>query len=295
MLEAASHSNVVRSGRLGAAQEPLFMLAAFMATVLMMLGLTLGTAWIGSVAARLLLRLTRRPSALIAARQTLADPYESSRTYAVIQVVTAFGAGAAMLHAYLTVDVVARTAAFRAYADRNGGSPADVSGTAAFRNDVFKLVDVAIAVLIGVAALTLLVALVESGGARRRTLAALVAAGTPRAVLARALCWRVLTPMIPGIAGASAVGVLAMRSFTRTASGRMATSTCAGTTDQCADETYWRQHEIADQITVTLPVPVPWTQAAVVAAIALLAVLLVIAASVTLQRSNTNPTELRAD
>jgi hypothetical protein len=83
-LETLSRSALVTEDRLGGAETPIRVGAILICTVLFMLGLTLGAARIGHRSARLLLRLTRRPSATIAVRQTLADPYEASRTYAVI-------------------------------------------------------------------------------------------------------------------------------------------------------------------------------------------------------------------
>ena len=257
-LAAASRTDFVQRGGLGPNRELFWMLAVLVCTVLLMLGLLLGTAWIGHVSARLLLRLTRRPSALIAARQTLADPYDGSRTYTVILVTVAFGAGAMMLHSWLVVNVAVRAAAMPAW---------DPSSTFAFRADVHRIVNLVLLGLLVLAALALLVALVESGMARHRSLAALVAAGTSRAVLARAQCWRVLIPIVPGIALACLYGLMAVRSFTATAS--------AGD--------------------LTFAVPLPWADVAAVGTAALLVILLVIGVSILLQRASTDPSELRAD
>lgn len=293
-LEAAIRSEFLGAGRLGTAEFPLLVGWAISCTVLLMLGLTLGTAWIGHVGARLLLRLTRRPSALIAARQTLADPYDGSRSYSVILVTTAFGGAAMMLHSWLVTDVAVRTAAEAERVRRFGGRAMDLTGTAAFRSDVFELVNTVLLALICVTALTLLVALVESGVARRRTLAALVAAGTPRTVLARALCWRVLIPAVPGIAAAGLAGMLAMRSFTSTATAGYSSDACLDTVERCNDPTVAAEWA-ARQFELVFPVPVPWAEVAAVGSTALLAVLLVIGASILLQRSSVNPAELRAD
>jgi hypothetical protein len=286
-LDAASHTALVRQAapRVG---------AILACTVLLTLGLMFGTAWIGQVGARLLLRLTKRPSALIAARLTLADPYAGSRTYTVVQVVTAFGAGAMMLHSWLVTNTAVRAAASREVARRFGGTAWDPGGTAAFRADVFHLVNAVLLGLLVLAALALLVALVESGVARRRTLAALVASGTPRAVLARAQCWRVLIPAIPGIVLACLAGMLAMRSFTATASGVWGRLVCTGTTAECADPGFAETHAVWQEVTVDFPVPVPWADVAALAAVALVIVLVVIGAGVLMQRSSTDPAELRA-
>jgi hypothetical protein len=292
-LEAATRTEFVRSGRLGDAQPALFALWILTCTVLLGLGLMLGTAWLGQSGARLLLRLTRRPSALIAARQTLADPYDGSRSYTVMLIVAAFAGAAMMLKSWLSVDVTVRAAASAERVRLVGGTVNDFAGTAAFRQDVFELVDAAFLVLVCVTSLTLLVALTESGTARRRTTAALVAAGTPRAVLGRAHCWRVLIPGAPGIVLAVLAGMLAMRSFTRTATGSNFTSSCAGSTAQCADPAYAAAHTIDRRINIVQQVPLPWADLASVAAIALAALLLVIGLSTLLQRATTNPAELR--
>lgn len=296
-LDPLSRSDIVRSGRLGAAEFPLALLWVLTCTVLLMLGLMLSTTWIGHLGARLLLRLTRRPSALIAARQTLADPYEGSRTYSVIQVTTAFFGAAMMVKSYMFTKVVASTASEQERARLHGDTPSDYTSTVAFHTEVFELLNMVMLALIGVAALTLLVALVETGVARRRTLAALVATGTPRAVLARALCWRVLIPAIPGIAAASLAGMFAMRSFTDTVRTGYQTGRCVGTAEQCSGHPalhpeYWVKTEEA---VVVMQVPLPWADVAGVGLTALASILVVIAASVLLQRSNLNPTELRAE
>lgn len=76
-----------------------------------------------------------------------------------------------------------------------------------------------LALLIGgiVAALGLLVGAVESVLTRRRTLAALVAAGTPPAVLRRAVLLEVLLPLTPAILVSTAAGALAARGLSTTA------------------------------------------------------------------------------
>ncbi|WP_344613265.1 FtsX-like permease family protein [Dactylosporangium salmoneum] len=294
-LEAASRTEFVQRGRLGTGETWVRMGAILICTVLLVLGLMLGTAWIGHVAARLLLRLTKRPSALIAARRILADPYDVTRTYVVIQVVMTFGGAAMMLHAWLVTDAAVRGAASRETALRYGGTAWDPAGTAAFRSGVFELVNGVLLGLLGLAAFALLVVLVESGVARRRTLAALVAAGTPRAVLARAQCWHVLIPTLPGIALASLAGMLAMRSFTGTATGGWGRDVCDGTATECADPAFRSAHSVWHDVTLVFPVPLPWADVAALAAAALLVVLTVIGASLLLQRSSTNPSELRAD
>ncbi|MEU8260538.1 FtsX-like permease family protein [Micromonospora sp. NPDC048999] len=290
-LDVVLHSESVRRGQ----SDHVLVIGLLACTILVLLGLMFTVAWIGYTCARLLLRVTRRPSVLIAARQTLADPYDCSRSYTVILVTTAFGAAGMMLHSWLVTDVAVRTAAMLDPALGYDKAPMDLSGTAAFRSDVHDIVNAVLLGLIGVAALTLLIALVESGVARRHAIAALVAGGTPRAVLARAMCWRVLLPALPGIVIAGLVGMYAMRTFTATATGSWGRQVCVGTLAQCAGDTAYEYMEYREGAIYTFQVPVPWGEIAAIASASLLAVLLVIAASVLLQRSSTNPSELRAD
>ncbi|MER7008256.1 FtsX-like permease family protein [Dactylosporangium sp. NPDC000555] len=294
-MSAAMRSEYVRQGRLDPTQAyNLLILVLLACTILVLLGLMFTVAWIGYTGARLLLRVTRRPSALIAARQVLADPYDCSRSYTVILVTTAFGAAGMMLHSWMLTEVAVRAAAIRDAALAYGTPSTDLSGTAAFRSDVHDIVNAVLLGIIGVAALTLLIALVESGVARRRAIAALVAGGTPRAVLARAMYWRVLIPAVPGIAIAGLAGMLAMRSFTATATAGWGGPVCVGTPAQCAGDDAGNYMEYRS-VTHTFQTPVPWGEIGAIASASLLAVLLVIAASLLLQRSSTNPSELRAD
>ncbi|AEB45122.1 MULTISPECIES: FtsX-like permease family protein [Micromonospora] len=292
-ISAVMRSEYVRQGGFGANRDDLFVIALLGCTVVMLLGLMFTVAWIGYRSARLLLRVTRRPSALIAARQILADPHAGSRSFTVILVVTAFGAAAMMLHSWLDTEVAVRTAAMLDPALGYDTPPLDLGGTAAFRSEVRTLVDAVLVSLIGVAALTLLIALVEAGVARRRAIAALVAGGTPRAVLARALCWRVLLPAVPGIAIAGLVGLAGMRAFTTTATAGWGRTVCVGTPAECAGPDAERHLEYRE-VTHTLQAAVPWADIVAVMSIALLAVLLVIGASVLMHRSTTDPAELRA-
>ncbi len=292
-INAVMRSEYVQHGGMSTSRENLLVLGLLTCTILMLLGLMFTVAWIGYQSARLLLRVTRRPSALIAARQILADPYDGSRSFTVILVLTAFGSAAMMLHSWLVTEVAVRTYAMRDPALGYDAPPMDLGGTAAFRSDVHDIVNTVLLGLTAVAALTLLIALVESGVARRHTIAALVAGGTPRAVLARAMCWRVLLPAVPGIAIAGVVGMLAMRAFTATATGGWGRNVCTGTPAQCAGNDAGNYLEYVS-VTHTFRTPVPWGEIGGVASASLLAVLLVIAASVLLQRSSTNPAELRS-
>ncbi|WP_407663116.1 ATP-binding cassette domain-containing protein [Micromonospora radicis] len=105
-------------------------------------------------------------------------------------------------------------------------------------------------------------------------------------------CWRVLLPAVPGIVLAGLVGMLGMRAFTGSATATWSRQFCVGTPAQCAGAEAGRylEYRVA---THTLTTPVPWAEIGAIMSFALLAVLLVIAVSVLLQRSSTNPAELR--
>ncbi len=68
------------------------------------------------------------------------------------------------------------------------------------------LVDLAVAVAVAIAATGLLVTLVEGIVSRRRTYAALVATGVPRATIGTSIAWQVLAPVVPAVLVALGVG-----------------------------------------------------------------------------------------
>ncbi|MEV6816934.1 hypothetical protein [Micromonospora sp. NPDC051296] len=83
------------------------------------------------------------------------------------------------------------------------------------------------------------------------------------------------------------------RSFTATATGSWGRQVCVGTPEQCAGDYAVNYLEYVS-VTHTFRTSVPWGEIGAIASASLLAVLLVIAASVLLQRSSTNPAELRS-
>lgn len=148
------------------------LLTAVVAFLLVSVGVALGNAWLSYAIGRLCYRLAGRPSMLLGARRLMADPWFGSRIYAVLLISLIFGAVVAYAHSLL---------ASQAASDTRG----------------IGLINAGMTVLATICAAGLLVVLVESIVAQRRTLAALVAAGTPRSVLALATLWQVLFSFLP--------------------------------------------------------------------------------------------------
>jgi FtsX-like permease family len=231
-------------------------LLAWSSMFLMAIGIALSSAPLGQLAARAAARGARRPALLLAARRILADPWHGGRSIGVVLVCTGLAAAA------VTGLAVLRTQndAALVYGGRITGWSTE-SGTHV----------VALAGLVGsllMAGGGLLCALVEGTVARRRTLVTLVAAGTPRGVLARVAAWQALLPAVPAIVLALAVGAavprLAARDV-RTVGGRV------------------------------YPIPVPWHDLAAVGLGALATVLLAVALSLPALRASTDPEELRTE
>ena len=147
-------------------------------------GLLLASAWLAAVGGRLVARVTGRPALLIAARRLEADP--GGQSWAISSVVVcAFFASA--------------TAVFKA--DTLATQPDDQ-----FYARSFELVNLGILVAVIVAAAGLLVGIAESILERRRSLAALVATGTPIGTLRRAVLLQGLLPLVPAMLLATALG-----------------------------------------------------------------------------------------
>lgn len=130
-----------------------------------------------------------------------------------------------------------------------------------------------------IAAAGLLVNAAEGIVSRRRTYAALVAAGTPRPVLARAALAETLLPLIPGVVLAAATGILAARGVFGTRVQHLDTAV--------VDD---RQVNVASRM---VDVPVPWTQLAILVGGSIAVMLLTTAAGLLFLRSATDPNELR--
>lgn len=221
-------------------------------------GLVLGNAALAVVVGEFVGRRTGSPALLIAARRLVMDPYGASRAYGALLVTVLLGAGAQGVR----VAILAST------------DPRDT-----FYRNALDLVDLVIVVAVVVAALGLLVVAAEEIVSRRRSLAALTAAGTPVGVLRRAVLAQGVLPLLLTAPLAAAAGVLAARGLF----GTRVEVEGSGTVPP--DGTY---------VTEFIPIPLPWAELAVLVLGTLVVALAFTAVSLTFLRSSTDPGELRA-
>ncbi len=236
----------------GVAAPALAVLALFLLTSV---GLVLGTAALAAGIGGLVAPRARRPAVLIAARRLAADPFGASRAFGALMLTVLIGAGAQGVRANILVST-------------------DPSNT--FYRDTLDLVNLVIVVAVVVAALGLLVVAAEGIVARRRSLAALTAAGTPVGVLRRAVLTEALLPLLPTSLLAATAGALAAR-------GLLGTTFTETTFDSAGQPT-----------SRILSVPVPWAELGVLVAGTLVVTLLITSVSLLFLRSSTDPSELRA-
>ncbi len=231
-------------------------LASLVLFVVSIAGLLAGSASISSTVGRYLAPRVGRPDLLIASRRMIAAPYTASRATASVLLAVMIGGAIQGVRANFLASV----------------DPADT-----FYADTFRLLDWVLVVAIVLAAASLLVASAEAIVERRRTLAALRAAGTPRAVLAQAILIETLVPLVPSVVLAGSAGVLAARSFLGTTVERLEVFEANGTNDH-----------------IRIGVPIPWERLAVLCGGTITITITIIALSLVLLRSSTKPSELRA-
>lgn len=256
----------------------LFLRLGVVCTLLVALGLALGTGWIAFTVGRLLQRVGQGPAALLAGRRLMADPWAGSRLLGVIVVTTLFGSGAAVVHSVFATGFRADELGDRAYAEMSGEEIGyrDTS----FYETAFDLIQVAVVVALGVAMASMLVMLAEQLVTRRRSLASLVAGGTPRHVLARAHLLQTVAPLVPAVLLATAAGtVIGFSALGREVRGG---EYCDFEGETCTPP-------------ITLTVPIPWADLAVIAGGCVLAVLVVTAIGLLFLRSSTDVSELRTE
>ncbi|WP_458243809.1 FtsX-like permease family protein [Streptomyces sp. MAI_2237] len=137
---------------------------------------------------------TRRPAVLIAAERLREDPWAAARTHAGVLLVTVLASGFTGVRQVLLAEVRAKSG--------------EGSLTASLSYYTAGLDLTAAAILVGLALVltALAVGTAESLATRRRGLAAQVAAGVPRAVLARALLLETALPLAPAVAVAGIGG-----------------------------------------------------------------------------------------
>ncbi len=242
--------------RSSASSLPVLVGLSFALFAMCVVGLLMGSASLSASVGRLVAPRVSRPDLLIAGRRMIDAPYTASR--AAASVVLAVLVGGAVL---------GTRANFLASQD-----PSDT-----FYADTFDLLSIVLGAAIVLSAANLVITTSEAIVERRRTLAALVAGGTPRAVLARAAIMESLVPLVPSVALASAAGLLAARSFFGTTVERLASFDVDG------------GNEFA-----TVDVPVPWTQLVVLGGGAIAISVLATTISLVFLRASTRPSEIRA-
>ena len=174
-----------------------FTILAFLGAGMATAGLLAGQGALAQLIGRHVAARTSRPALLLAARRMVSDPFAATRATAVLTVAVLVGAAARHLREV-------------ALAMRSGADD--------FFTGAYDLVDLVLLVAGVLAVLGLLVAASDGVVARRRTYAAVVAAGTPRGVVGRAVLAEVLLPLVPSLLIAMVVGTLgAVGLFGRTA------------------------------------------------------------------------------
>ncbi|WP_405766781.1 ABC transporter permease [Actinacidiphila glaucinigra] len=169
-----------------------FFPATGLALPLYLFGLLTSSAGMAAAMGRLASR-SGRPALMIAGKRLRADPWAASRAHTAVMLAALIGVG------YLTVRRVA-LGALRADPDND-------TDYLAFYIGGYDLAGLALLIGVAVTISGLAVSVAESLTARRRTLAALAAAGTPRKVLRRAVLLETALPLAPAIALSVACGL----------------------------------------------------------------------------------------
>ena len=235
----------------GTAAARVLFLALLIATGV---GLLLGTTALASMIGRALVSRTSSPSLLIASRRMLAAPAQAGRSGAALLLIVLLWSFALGVRVYLVA-----------------------SSDDQFYADAMALINVSFAVGAGVATLGLLVGAIEGVVSRRRVLAGLSAAGTPRSVLERAVLAEVLLPIAVPVVLAAAAGILGARGV-------------LGTSVQNPETTV----DGNDALATVTQLSIPWTPLLLLVFGTLLALLLATAAALPLLRRSIDPLELRA-
>jgi hypothetical protein len=241
------------------------------------LGVVLGTGWISRTAGRILHRFGRSPSTLLAGRQLMADPWSGSRMFAALLAAVIVGAGVYGYGSYLSTQF-----AVDAQANRLAGDPSGSGYDTGFYLGTIRLISITVAIGAVVAAVGILVALAEGIISRRRTYAALVAAGVPRRTLGAAIAWQTLAPLVPAVLIALIVGAGLV--VTPLDSVTASSTTCTGGNPPVC----------TDGPRVTASVPWPIADMAVLGSAALAVMVLVVGAGLLFLRMSTDLEELRA-
>lgn len=243
--------SLVRKGPVSG--ELAFFLLIPLLFVLTAVGVIFGSASVAYQLGRFLAPRTRRPALLIACRRMIDAPFTASRSSAAVVLAVLIGAAAQGLRANILIAI-----------SDGDGSQNDFFATA------FDLVDIVVAIAIGIGVASLLVVAAEGVVTRRRTLAALVATGVPRRTLATATLLEVVAPLLPAVLITTLVGVLAARGV------------------------YGTSAELnLNGRTRTVAIPIPWVNLTVLAVGTLLVATAITALSLLFLRRATDLTELR--
>ncbi len=156
-------------------------------------GLLSGTASLTFALGSFLAPRVRRPWLLLAARRMIAAPFTASRASVAVLLTVMIGAGV--------------------YSAREDFRNSDNLSDEPLYASAFTLLEACLVIAATIGAASLLVVTAESIVERRRTMAALVAAGTPRGTLAQAMLTEVLLPLAVGIGIAAGAGTLIIRSI----------------------------------------------------------------------------------
>ena len=264
-------------------RESVYVLVGLAVTSIMA-GVVLGVGWISHTSGRLLRRFGRGPAALLAGQRLITDPWNGSRTTAALLAAVISGAIALGYRAYLVTQFHADDLYNAAQPDGEGVGQ---GASPEFYLGAIRLVMIAVALGAAVATAGVLVTLAESIVARRRTYAALTAAGVPRRTLSAALLWQTLTPLVPAVLLGLAAGDALVRLIGTTIEQGGDYERCVGTGDgPCVPDT-------VHQPLVTLHVPIPWAHLSLLGAGALLGMLAAVGAGLLVLRSSTDLDELR--
>lgn len=276
----------------------LFGAASLVVVLVLALALVVGSAALSSALGSWLVGRVRRPSWLVAARRLVQDPFAISRSLGALFVAVFVALGVIGTRDWLLATVIANSRANALLTDT--GQPSGLAADLAFHQGAFDLVQLATIVAVSVAGLAILVALIEQVVSRRRTLAALVAAGTPRAVLARAGALQVLLPLVPGVALSAGAGWLSARAMFgwQVSSSGGGYETCLPPTGFTGDQDAYCA-DPANLLTVprrdiTIDLGVPWPSFLVLGGGALAGVAALTMMTALLVRVSTDLRELRA-
>ncbi|GAA2492539.1 FtsX-like permease family protein [Winogradskya humida] len=167
------------------------------------IGVVLGTGWIAHTTGRLLLRFGPRPAMLLAGRRLMADPWSGSRTLAALLASVVIGAIALGFR----ISLVTQFEAWNRYNAQNHEEQLGAGAPEGFYTGAVDLIMVAVGIGVTVAAAGVLISLAEGIVARRRTYAALTAAGVPGRTLSESVLWQTMLPLAPALLLAVTSGI----------------------------------------------------------------------------------------